>query len=122
MPFNPDRHDRQSIRPDDYDYASEGAYFITICAFQRECLFGEVVKDGVFLNTLGCVVETDWVAIADHFEHVIIDEFVIMPNHLHGILVLDYSGSVAKSDHRRNLLRSLRTPMLLKVPRPVLSV
>lgn len=83
---------RRSIRLKDYDYTQEGAYFITICTFRRQCIFGDVVDDEVFLNTLGCIVETEWHKTAQVRPYVIIDEYVVMPNHFHGILFIDYEN------------------------------
>lgn len=87
------KHHRRSIRLKDYDYTQEGAYFITICTFRRQCIFGDVVDDEVFLNTLGCIVETEWNKTAQVRPYVIIDEYVVMPNHFHGILIIDYGDS-----------------------------
>jgi REP element-mobilizing transposase RayT len=89
MKFNPDIHNRRSIRLRDYDYRSAGAYFLTICAFQRECLFGEVVEGEMQLNDMGAIVVECWQGIPCHFPNSDLDGFVIMPNHVHGIVVLD---------------------------------
>ncbi|MBI5484397.1 MAG: transposase [Deltaproteobacteria bacterium] len=84
--YNPDIHHRRSIRLREYDYRNAGAYFVTICVFQRECLFGEVVDGEMRLNGLGLAAEACWQAITNHFPNVQLDEFVIMPNHFHGIM------------------------------------
>jgi len=84
--YNPDIHHRRSIRLREYDYRGAGAYFVTICAFQRECLFGEVVGGEMRSNATGMVVEACWRVISTHFHNVLLDEFVVMPNHFHGIL------------------------------------
>src|ERR1035437_3146160 len=60
MPFNPDIHHRHSIRLKDYDYSQAGAYFITICALQRECLFGDITDGEMRLNELGLVIMDEW--------------------------------------------------------------
>ena len=88
MPYDPGRHHRRSIRLRGYDYTSAGAYFITICAHRRECLFGEVVDGAMRLNVYGRVVDACWRAIPDHFPHVMLDVYVIMPNHVHGIIAI----------------------------------
>ena len=88
MTFNPDIHHRRSIRLKEYDYAEVGAYFVTICAFQRECLFGDVVDSEVRLNEYGCAVLECWKNIQNHFKDVELDEFTVMPNHFHGILFI----------------------------------
>lgn len=80
------RPNRRSIRLKGYDYTQPGAYFITICTHHRVHLFGAVVDGEMQLNALGEVAYQCWLAIPDHFPHAALDEFVIMPNHVHGIL------------------------------------
>lgn len=87
MSYNPDIHHRRSVRLRDYDYRSAGTYFLTICAFQRECLFGEVVDGEMQVNQFGEIVREEWQKTDIVRENVILDEFVIMPNHIHGILI-----------------------------------
>ena len=86
MTFNPEIHHRRSIRLRGYDYAQPGAYFVTICTHGRECLFGEIVNGEMRLNLYGRIVEECWQTIPHHFDGVKLDEFVVMPNHVHGIL------------------------------------
>ena len=89
MAYNPDIHHRRSIRLRDYDYARAGAYFVTICARRRECLFGKVAG-GVFQPNLHGEIVAECVdATAAHFAHVTLDACTVMPNHLHAIIVLD---------------------------------
>jgi REP element-mobilizing transposase RayT len=85
MTFHPDLHRRRAMRLRDYDYVGAGGYFVTVCAWRRQCLFGDVVDGGMRLNDVGMVVKNCWNAIPEHFRHVELDEFVIMPNHIHGI-------------------------------------
>lgn len=80
---------RQHIRLAGYDYSRAGAYFVTLCAVDRKCLFGAIVADEMRLNQSGTVVVSCWGEIPKHFPHVTLDEFVVMPNHLHGILLLE---------------------------------
>jgi len=82
---------RRSIRMPGFHYGGEGAYFLTICAFQERCLFGSVRNGQVKLNELGTFVLECWTAVPQHFEHAIVDAHIVMPNHLHGIVVL-HSG------------------------------
>ena len=94
MAFNPDIHHRRSIRLREYDYSSAGACFVTICTFQREYLFGEVVEGEMRLNDAGVAAVECWQGIPDHFPHVELDEFVVMPNHIHAIIVMnDFVGA-----------------------------
>jgi putative transposase len=88
MPYDPQKHHRRSIRLKGYDYTQPGAYYITLCTKARQCLFGDVVKGEMRLNSLGYIASTCWQEIPHHFPHVELDAFVIMPNHLHGILVI----------------------------------
>jgi putative transposase len=94
MKYNPDKHHRRSIRLKGFDYSSPGAYFITICTQHRECLFGEIADGEMMLNRFGKMVATHWVNLAKHHPHVQLDEFTIMPNHVHGIIVLTHVESV----------------------------
>lgn len=88
MSFNPDIHHRRSLRLQDFDYSQAGAYFITVCTQERACLFGEVVADEIRLNDIGRMVQTAWNAIPVLHPAVATDAFVVMPNHIHGIIVL----------------------------------
>lgn len=81
-------HRRRSIRLHGYDYAQAGSYFVTICTKDRACLFGEIVDCVVRLNDCGVIVERVWTSIPKHFPRVVIDEFVVMPNHVHGVLTV----------------------------------
>ena len=82
------RYHRRSIRLKGYDYASPGAYFVTMCAVDRKCLFGEVVADAMRANACGDIVAACWNEIPAHFPSVRLDAFVLMPNHMHGILII----------------------------------
>lgn len=88
MTYNPDIHHRNSIRLEDYDYSQAGAYFVTLCAWQRESLFGEIANGEIVLNDLGQIVVDEWEKTAIVRNNVILDAFVIMPNHFHGIIFL----------------------------------
>jgi REP element-mobilizing transposase RayT len=88
MTYNPHLHHRQSIRLKGYDYTQTGAYFVTICTYQRNCLFGEIVDGEMKLNISGEIAKSSWLSITRHFANVELDEFVIMPNHLHGIIII----------------------------------
>ncbi len=91
----PEHLGRRSIRLKGYDYAQAGGYYVTIVTLWRECLFGEVVDSGVPLrgtgvrvNALGRIVQECWDEIPVHFPHVSVDAFVVMPNHVHGIVFI----------------------------------
>jgi len=109
--YAPDKHHRRSIRLRSWDYTSPGAYFITICTHERECLF----DDGRF----HAIAENAWRNIPnhDHAQHVVLDEWVVMPNHLHGIIILTDAtcrGEAGRCDGPGTLetpIRPLRSPL-----------
>jgi len=88
MKFNPEHHHRRSIRLKGYDYVQSGAYFITICAHNRECLFGDVTKGEMRCNEYGEIVRQEWFKTSEIRPCVRLHEteFVVMPNHIHGII------------------------------------
>jgi putative transposase len=86
--FDPEKHNRRSIRLRGYDYAQAGAYFVTICTQGRECLFGQVVNGEMRLNDAGRMVERWWAELGNKYPTVIPDLCVVMPNHFHGIVVI----------------------------------
>ena len=87
-PYDPARHHRRSIRLKGYDYTQPGAYFITLCTHDRAHLFGEVVDGEMRLNEWGEIVRDEWFKTAQVRPYVQLrdDEFVVMPNHIHGII------------------------------------
>lgn len=95
--YDPDRHHRRSIRLKGYDYAEAGAYFVTICTKGRVCLFGEIVNGDMQLNEFGKIVMATWADLPAHYAGVELDAFVVMPNHVHGIVVLT-SGGLPRTD------------------------
>ena len=93
MLYNLVIHHRRSIRLKGYDYSQAGLYFITICCYNRECLFGDVVNGEMVLNDAGKFADECWNYIPDHFPNAILHEYIIMPNHIHGIIeLLNYIG------------------------------
>ena len=96
MGYDLEQHHRRSIRLPGYDYTQIGAYFMTICTQNKRCLFGEVVDGKMQLNNLGQIVDACWRAIPDHFPNILCDAWVIMPNHMHGILVIDIDNVGAR--------------------------
>lgn len=88
MPYNKQVHHRRSIRLPGYDYTSPGAYFLTICVHRGECLLGEVVNSAMQPNEWGQIVHEEWLASAKIRPELKLDAFVVMPNHLHGIVWL----------------------------------
>ena len=83
------RQNRRSIRLPGYDYSRNGAYFVTICTQNRACLFGTIVDGEMRLNQFGEIVADTWNWLRDQYNYVVLDQWVIMPNHLHGIIVIN---------------------------------
>ena len=88
MTFNPDIHHRNSTRLQSYDYRSAGAYFVTICTFQKEQILAEIKDGEARLTSLGNVVHECWNEVPQHFPNVELDMSVVMPNHLHAIFMI----------------------------------
>jgi REP element-mobilizing transposase RayT len=100
MPYEPQKHHRRSIRLKGYDYTQAGAYFVTLCIRNRDCLLGEIIQGIMHLSPFGRIVEKEWYRTATVRRNVELDAFVIMPNHIHGIIIL--------TDTNRNPLRATR--------------
>ena len=81
-------HNRHTFRLPGYDYARAGGYFVTIVTHGRESALGAVVDGNVILSNPGHAVYATWNQIPHHFSNVVLDEFVIMPNHVHGIIMI----------------------------------
>lgn len=79
----------ESARLKGYDYSSEGSYFITICVHKMQYFFGHVTNEKMHLNEIGKLAEKFWKEIPEHFPHAILDAFIIMPNHMHGIIIIN---------------------------------
>ena len=84
---------RRSIRLRHYDYSRAGAYFITVCTRNKECLLGDVVAGRMYLNEVGRLAQAAWEELPLHYSHVDLDVWTIMPNHVHGIVVLTDVGA-----------------------------
>jgi len=82
---------RKSLRLNGYDYTQHGAYYITICTQERSCLFGEIVNGKMHLNDTGRMVKHVWEEMAKYYEGIVIENksFIIMPNHIHGVIILE---------------------------------
>lgn len=82
------QYHRRSIRLKEYDYSQEGYYYVTLCTHNRQCIFGEIIEEQMQLNHLGQIAQQNWNKIPIYFPHIMLDEFIIMPNHVHGVLHL----------------------------------
>jgi REP element-mobilizing transposase RayT len=95
MKYNPDVHHRRSIRLKNYDYSQAGAYFITLCVQNRECVFGEIVDRHMHLSPVGENVFLQWTNLPQRFAGLELDAFVVMPNHFHAIILINPVGQCA---------------------------
>lgn len=93
------RHQRRSLRLPGYDYAQVGAYFVTLCTQHRICLFGKIVGGEMQLNEAGKMIHAVWHQLPKRFDTLVLGEFIVMPNHIHGILVLQ-AGDSKTGDHK----------------------
>ncbi len=98
MSYEPERHHRRSIRLRGYDYSQAGAYFVTICTQNRFCLFGEVLDGEMQPNDAGRMIEKWWLEMNCRFPTVETDEYIVMPNHFHGIVVIVRADPRASPD------------------------
>lgn len=96
MEYNQKIHHRRSIRLKGYDYSQAGLYFITICCQNRICLFGKTNDGEMILNDAGKMVQMAWDDLPNHYGHIKLDTFIIMPNHIHGIIALTNVGTGLK--------------------------
>lgn len=106
MKYDPAKHHRQSIRLKGYDYAASGAYFITLCTHQRQCLFGDIVAGEMQLNLYGEIVAEEWQRTPEIRSNFAIDGWIVMPNHFHGIVIIENSDRSLPSWNAHN-----RTPL-----------
>ena len=88
MNYNPDFHHRRSIRLHGYDYSQAGAYFITMCSYQKQPFFGTIRQNAILLSDIGEMVAEEWLNSAIVRPEIALDGWVIMPNHMHCIVVL----------------------------------
>jgi putative transposase len=92
--MSPLHRQRKSIRLKDFDYSSPGEYFVTICTHNHNCIFGEIINEEMQFNKIGKIVAGCWKEIPEHFSNVELDEYVVMPNHVHGIIILNETVGV----------------------------
>jgi|688.fasta_scaffold202224_1 putative transposase len=114
MSYNPEIHHRRSIRLKGYNYTNSGIYFVTICCYQRQHLFGSVNNGEMETNVIGQIVSNLWQKIPHHFLNVELDEFILMPDHLHGIIIT--SESTEKSS-LANIVQNFKSVSSRKINR-----
>jgi putative transposase len=104
MKYDPEHH-RRSIRLKGYDYSKSGYYFITICSNNRKCIFGNInvgallacAQTRVELTIAGKIIDKHWNNIQNEYDNVYLDEYIIMPNHIHGIVIIEKERAQASS-------------------------
>ena len=125
MTYNPDIHNRKSIRLKNYDYSREGLYFITICSHNKECIFGEIIEedvgvhcmcpnDIVKLNEYGKIVENELLKTKEIRKNIQINQYVIMPNHIHFVIeiISDNKGHMQCAPTNE---RSIKNQMIVRM-------
>jgi len=103
---------RHSIRMKEYDYASPGAYFVTVVTYGHKCIFGKIKDNEMHLDDLGMITQECWKQLPDHFFDIEVEPFVVMPNHLHGII------TIHENDRRGTIYRA---PTTKKFGQPVVG-
>ena len=128
MKFDPQKHHRHSIRLKEYDYTQPGGYFITMVTYQREHLFGEIENEEMKLSKFGLAAKQQWEKLPKRFSNIEIGAFVIMPNHVHGIIrIIERTGTAGTSEtlgsdsSRRAQTEAFQKPVPSSIPTIVRS-
>jgi putative transposase len=111
MTYDPEIHHRRSIRLQGYDYSQPGSYYITICTQAKEHLFGRVVEGQMHRNEMGNYVAFCWEWLAWRYAYVDLDEWIVMPNHLHGIIVITDRDASGKTGGGSRTAPTRRKPL-----------
>ena len=101
MKDKPKKQRRKSIRLSEYDYSFPNWYYITICTHERRNLFGKINNGKMILNEKGNVVEEEWIRTKKIRKHIDLDYYIIMPNHLHGIIIIEQSHRRCRATYER---------------------
>jgi len=125
MIYDPQKHKRRSIRVDWYDYSSPGAYFLTICTFNKKQFLGRIDNGQMILSRWGKVIGEEWERNAIIRDEITLDMFIIMPNHIHGIVYIPDSGKAyrktektAKNNNNQISGKNIGKKGILKGPKP----
>ncbi|MGB9882897.1 MAG: transposase [Microgenomates group bacterium] len=103
-----------SIRLKNWDYSSSGFYFVTICTYQKQCFLGEIINGKMKLSKIGEIVYQEWINTKQIRKNIDLDEFIIMPNHLHGIIVIKNKLNVKINKYQFNVETSRRDVSTIK--------
>ena len=104
--YNPEIHHRRSIRLQGYDYSQVGLYFITICTFEKQHLFGKITNGKMILNAFGNIAQNEWVKTTEIRQNIDMLEYIIMPNHMHGIILINDNDDGRGTVHRAPTYRA----------------
>ena len=85
--------DRKRNRLQEYDYSQTAYYFVTLCTDNHKPVFGKIINGEMILNQFGCIIKNNWLRIQTFHENIELNEFIIMPNHIHGIIIVDNVGN-----------------------------
>ena len=121
MNYNSIPHRRRSIRLKEYDYSTPWWYYITLCTYERINLYGKVINGKMILNESGKIVEEEWLKTKEIRTNVDLDYYVIMPNHLHGIIIINGRGEL-NSPEEDNTGRIQYAPTNIKIKSPSQSL
>jgi putative transposase len=111
--YDSNRHHRRSIRLPGWDYTQAGAYFVTLCTFQAECLFGQVVNGAIALNEYGQIVEEEWNNTGQLRPYVTLDTHVVMPNHFHAIIWIA-EDDAGRGTPKASIVTARRAPTMAR--------
>ncbi len=100
----------QSTRLKGWDYSHDGCYFVTLCVKDRDCVFGQVSDGGMILSEIGAAAYSCWMAIPRHFPFVELDQHVVMPNHVHGIIIINKNDTNVETQDFASLRYRYRNP------------
>jgi REP element-mobilizing transposase RayT len=116
--FDPQKHHRRSIRLPHYDYSQPGAYFITIVTYRRALLFGQIVNEEMQLSESGKIADESWRAISEHFPFIELGAHIVMPNHVHGIILIraDADASARRGTIYRAPTERFQKPVVGSIP------
>jgi len=120
MSDQPNERHRRSLRLKGYDYSQAGAYFVTVCAYGKECLFGEVESGLMRLNEYGEIVASEWIRSAELRLEIECGEFVVMPNHFHGIMHIVGAYGNTPMTHDKKIFGSSRNKGVMPCQKGVL--
>lgn len=118
MPNDPAQLRRKHLRAQGFEYAEPGSYFVTICVDRMEHRFGRVQDGGIYLNDAGSLIRDGWSRIPNRFATVTLDPFVVMPNHIHGILLLE-SGELERSRSLSRVIQAFKSESTVEYGRGV---